>query len=422
MTEPPRADGRSWEAFSTTAGIAPYARDFVVVSGVDAGSYLQGQLSADVLALGDGESVLSFVLAPDGKADALLRVTAQEGGFLLDCDGGFGTSIVTRLERFKLRVKVDIEQVPRECWAVRGPRSAGCRERFEAEAIPGALVLECLWPGVVGFDLVGAVGVAAAERESDRGTMAGDPRFEPLDIAGLERCDPATLEALRIAAGMPKMGAEIVEGVIPAETGIVEEAVSFTKGCYTGQELTERIASRGGNTPRKLRHLVVDPAGSAPHAPVTPYPGTTLHKDGKQVGTVTSVAVLPPTAEVIRRFGAGAGAGERAGEGEGDGAGEGEGEGEGAEAGEGEGEGAGAGEGEGAEASAGAEAGEGGGEGAGAGHRDDYSGPVWVCLAYLARSVNPGERVAIGEAGEGPGEEGGGGAIAKVIAITVPPS
>ena len=78
------------------------------------------------------------------------------------------------------------------------------------------------------------------------------------------------------------MGAELTDKTIPGETGLIEQTVSFTKGCYTGQELVARIDSRGGNVPRRLRGLV--PAG-----PVEP--GTTLvDGSGADAGTVTSVA------------------------------------------------------------------------------------------------------------------------------------
>ena len=88
-------------------------------------------------------------------------------------------------------------------------------------------------------------------------------------------------EQARVAAGWPRMGAEIVPGeTIPATTGVVPVAVSFTKGCYPGQELVERMESRGAEAPRSLR--VIDAAGKAPGDPVV--------VDGAEVGVVTSVA------------------------------------------------------------------------------------------------------------------------------------
>jgi folate-binding protein YgfZ len=98
-----------------------------------------------------------------------------------------------------------------------------------------------MWPGIDGLDLLG-------------------PRVTPPD--GVCEASPEEIEALRIRAGWPAYGAEIVPGVIPAEVGpwLITAAVSFTKGCYVGQELTTRINSRGGNVPRNLRSIEL-PAG-----------------------------------------------------------------------------------------------------------------------------------------------------------------
>lgn len=90
-------------------------------------------------------------------------------------------------------------------------------------------------------------------------------------------------EAARVAAGWPRMGAEIVPGeTIPAVTGVVPLSVDFTKGCYPGQELVERMDSRGADAPRSLRILEVADA-AATGAPI-------LDADGNEVGVLTSVA------------------------------------------------------------------------------------------------------------------------------------
>lgn len=91
----------------------------------------------------------------------------------------------------------------------------------------------------------------------------------------------AEVEAARITAGWPRMGAEIVPGeTIPATTGVVPVAVNFTKGCYPGQELVERMDSRGADAPRRL--VVLDVADAVAGDPV--------EVEGAEVGTITSVA------------------------------------------------------------------------------------------------------------------------------------
>jgi aminomethyltransferase len=101
---------------------------------------------------------------------------------------------------------------------------------------------------------------------------------------GIEVGSTDAFEVARIEAGTPAMGAELTERTIPAETGLVERTVSFTKGCYTGQELVARIDSRGGHVPRHLRGLTL----SGP-APV----GAAVTIEGREVGAVTSVARTP---------------------------------------------------------------------------------------------------------------------------------
>jgi folate-binding protein YgfZ len=91
---------------------------------------------------------------------------------------------------------------------------------------------------------------------------------------------------VRIEAGIPVMGRELDEGTIPAEAGVVDMSVSFTKGCYTGQELVARIDSRGGNVPRRLQGVVL--GGGA-----VPRPGARVFSGEKDVGRLTSVAPSP---------------------------------------------------------------------------------------------------------------------------------
>ena len=226
-------------------------RDVVRVTGPDAISFLQGQVSQDVAGLStNAGSAWSFVLQPQGKVDAWFRVTrTSEEALLLDVDGGFGEALVARLERFKLRTKADFELLSDwRCVAVRGA------------ALPGGVDAE--WPGVEGTDFLG-------------------PALPPPD--GIEEGVPEQYEALRIECGVPAMGRELTERTIPEEAGVVERSVSFTKGCYTGQELVARIDSRGGNVPRRLRGLILD-------GDDLPADGTALTIEGREVGVVTSAA------------------------------------------------------------------------------------------------------------------------------------
>jgi folate-binding protein YgfZ len=234
-------------------------RQVVRADGPEAGSFLQGQLSQDVLTLADGGSAWSWVLAPTGKVDALVRVTRMTGDeWLLDTDEGWGEALMVRLSRFKLRTKVSIEALS---WRVLGLRFTG---DAGVDRQAGTVELPSTWPGLEGTDRLG-------------------PAPEPPE--GWRLASAEDYERTRISAGLPRMGAELTEKTIPAETGIVDLTVSFTKGCYTGQELVARIDSRGGHVPRHLRRLTS--AGRlTPGAELTGL-------DGKVAGTVTSAAPTP---------------------------------------------------------------------------------------------------------------------------------
>jgi len=104
----------------------------------------------------------------------------------------------------------------------------------------------------------------------------------------VDACGYEAWQAARIEAGIPMMGAEIDEKTIPEEAGLVERCVSFTKGCFTGQELVARIDARGSNVARRLRGIVVS---TEPGSMVGS--GAELVVGGKAVGRTTSQAWSP---------------------------------------------------------------------------------------------------------------------------------
>src|SRR5438045_395653 len=106
----------------TAEGAVPLERDVVLVSGPEAVTYLQGQLSQDVEALGVGASAWSLLLQPSGKVDAWLRVTRlADEELALDVDPGHGDPVLARLQRFKLRTQAELARRQWTGWALRGP-------------------------------------------------------------------------------------------------------------------------------------------------------------------------------------------------------------------------------------------------------------------------------------------------------------
>jgi folate-binding protein YgfZ len=209
----------------TSPTVARRPRAFLRVAGPDAADYLQRMVSNDVEALAVGEACDALLLTAKARVIAPLRVLRRgEEDFLVLTEPELGDTVRTQLLRTRFAAKVEVEPEEHESWLVLG----------------GEEVLD------------------------DR--PAGDEVGEE------------ELERWRIEAGIPRWGREIDDQILPAEAGLDETHISFSKGCYPGQEPIARQRYRG-KVNRKLRVLEVE--GDA-------TPGTELVLDGKTVGRITS--------------------------------------------------------------------------------------------------------------------------------------
>jgi folate-binding protein YgfZ len=208
-------------------------RAFVRVSGPDAADLLQRIVSNDVLA---AESCEALILTPKGRVIAPLLIWRRgEDDFLLLTEPELGEPVRAHLARMRIAAKCEIE----------------------VEEHTSTIVLG------------GAEGISTSDY--------GVPAVEVLD-AGEAGPGDEELERLRILARTPRWGREIDEGILPAEAGLDERAVSFTKGCYPGQEPLARLHNRG-HVNRTLR--VLDTEGRAHEAAEVTH-------GGRPVGRVTS--------------------------------------------------------------------------------------------------------------------------------------
>jgi tRNA-modifying protein YgfZ len=225
-------------------------RDVVVVSGPDATSFLQNLLSQDLDPVAVGQTVPALLLQPQGKLLVMLRAArTSPDSWSCDCDAGSGAVLAEGLNRFKIRVKVDIEQVTGvEMLAVRGADPPD-----DVEGVRPA-------PG--GWDVVRM----PAELDAIAARI------------GVPAGDADAYDRWRIEAGVPRMGVDVDDRTIPQEAGLELTAVSFTKGCFVGQELVCRIDTRG-HVNRHLRRLRGDQTLAA---------GAEVVADGTAVGTVTT--------------------------------------------------------------------------------------------------------------------------------------
>jgi folate-binding protein YgfZ len=256
-------------------------RDFglLVVDGAEAADYLQGQLTNDIEAIGPGEGAYAALLDRKGHMQADMRVLRPGEGpalwLLLEPEGLAAAS--RHLQMYKIGREVEVTDAGAEqaLFSLIGPRAVEIaggaplpENACEAVTVGGA---DCLAVGTAaGIDLL----VPAAERERAR---------DALLAAGAVEVSVEAAEILRIEAGRPRFGAEMGTATMPAEAGIVEAAVSFTKGCYIGQETVARLHYKGKPN-RRLRGLRF----SAPAAP-----GEPLRLGEKEVGTVGGAAISP---------------------------------------------------------------------------------------------------------------------------------
>jgi len=241
----------------------PWGR--VVVSGADATSFLQSLVSQDLEPLAVDDSARSMLLTPQGKVDVLFRITrVADDEWWLDTEPEYGPRLASSLTRFRIRVDAEID-----------------------DRTPDTVLVSYLSP-----DEPGAIGDGLRSLRTPWGVDLLARRADVEVGVDVEvTWSPEELEAFRIEQGVPKLGVDVDEKTIPQEAFLELDAVSFTKGCFLGQELVTRIDTRG-HVNRYLRRLAV--AGAA----VPPW-GASIEVDDREVGVVTSSAVVPGEGRVV---------------------------------------------------------------------------------------------------------------------------
>jgi folate-binding protein YgfZ len=270
-------------------------RGRIVISGADRASYLQGLLTNDIAALEGGRGCYTAYLTPQGRMIADLFVYELGDVMLLTMARDVRDTVVSKFDQFIFTEDVQLGDVT---------------ETFAQIAVVGPDAVDVLTKVVEGVDLARLT--ALAEHGNVRAQFGGQPAIvtrvtdtgEPgfdvyLDCAraaafrdalaahGVAVLDEETAEALRIEAGVPRFHRDLDEETIPLEAGIESRAISFTKGCYVGQEVIIRVLHRGhGRVARKLVGLVLD--GSA-----APAAGTAITAAAREIGRVTSSTLSP---------------------------------------------------------------------------------------------------------------------------------
>ncbi len=245
------------------AAVVTGMHEMVAITGPDAVSFLQGILTQDVEGAGIGSVTRSILLSPKGKVRALLWMLRGDGEVILIADAGTGASVADDLGRFKIRVNARISdpQPVTEMW---GPNSETVLAAAGA-SVPGGwsrneetVIARVPMPGVSRFMMTGGV-----------------------DTSNVRKAGSAAATAVRVEAGEPLTRMDLDDRTLVHETGLDSIAVSYSKGCYLGQEIVARIEHRG-HVNRTLRGVTVS-------SNVLPPEGAALVAGDREVGRITSV-------------------------------------------------------------------------------------------------------------------------------------
>ena len=251
------------------------------LAGPEAAEYLQGQLTNDIEAIEVGDGCYAALLDRKGHLQSDMRVLrTDDEAFWIDTEKSTAAAVYKHLKMYKIGRKVELNQSDRQIISLIGPgalevlgSSPGDEYRSATISLAGAKCLSVATD--LGVDLI-------LEVDS----------FEAVTIELKSRravpVSAASVEILRVESGRPKFGAEMNEKNMPAEAGIVETAVSFTKGCYIGQEPVARLHYKGKPN-RHLRSLrFIGPVSS----------GGRVRLGDRELGNVGTAVLSPATGSI----------------------------------------------------------------------------------------------------------------------------
>ena len=254
-------------------------RGKLALTGSDAASFLQGQVSNDVERLTPGSGCYAAFLTPKGKMLGDVRILQTGDELLLDTERSALQALFNMIRRFSLGYLVELHKrtLERGLLSLIGPESLDVVGNLPLPAEEHAHLPTSL----------ADVSVRAIRTDVGIDLLCDRADTEPLRTwlldAGAVPVAEAAAECLRVERGRPRYGVDLDETVIPQEAGLNDRAVSFTKGCYVGQETVARLYYRGKPN-RQLRGIRL--TGQA-------EPGDELGFEGRTVGRITTVARSP---------------------------------------------------------------------------------------------------------------------------------
>jgi len=256
------------------------------LSGNDRVRWLNGMVTNKVRDLAPGQGIYAFVLNPQGRILGDLYAYNRGESLLVDTDRSQAEKLLSIFRKYIIMDKVEIEDLGEKLVAigVAGPKSHTVLAKCGLD-LPQLAALQFVDVSLQGLALT-ILRTDNPALESYEIWVALEHRsavWSALTNSGVAPVGAETVELLRIAGGIPRYGQDIGEHDLPQETEQLR-ALNFNKGCYIGQEIVERIRSRG-NVHRKFTGFEVQ-------GPL-PTNGTKIQADGKDVGEITSAASLP---------------------------------------------------------------------------------------------------------------------------------
>jgi len=268
-----------YEVLRHQAGILDFShRGKIKVTGSDRTAFLHNMLSNDIKGLKPLEVRYAVLLTPKGKIISDLFIYAQSDYHLMECASENTLKIIERLNSFIITEDVQLEDVTEQyaLVSIQGPLAAPSLAKLNKET--GIQTFHNTRLRNPGVDLLMARSEALRLWEK----ISGFENFQPVGFSAYE--------IIRIEDGIPEYGKELDESIIPNEAGL-ENAISYTKGCYPGQEIVARIKYLGG-VQKKLCGLTVEGKD-------IPEKGSSLLTDNANVGILTSACYSPDLKSVI---------------------------------------------------------------------------------------------------------------------------
>lgn len=272
------------------AGVVPVTeRTQLALRGADRASFLHNLSTNDIRRLKPGEGCEAFFLNAQGKTLGHGYVFAEEDQLVLDTVAGQAEFLPRHLDRFLIREKVELVPLPeRHDLLVAGARALPLFAKLGVSPVPAEPLAHArveIEGRIVSMRKVDLAGAQSWLVAMDRADV--DAVWQALIGGGARPCGMLAFEAARIAAGAPLFGQDISDANLPQEVGRDRQAISFTKGCYIGQETVARIDALG-----HVNRLLVGLQGTGDAA--VPRGLELTGDDGKLAGTVTSTAFSHP--------------------------------------------------------------------------------------------------------------------------------